>query len=226
MCRFNTFIRTTGSGRSPDATASDSLVRRLRLLNPEVTQAAVIQRGRTLGIYRRAAELRASLREPCSATYPRSATPRVMAPLSLPLASLLKHSDCLQKAKAFCNVLQSPQHRPFTSRSWRRSPGAVARGAGHLLSRQPGSPNYAARVFRCSSGAQDTTERLRSVYNETKRQTQGKEHVCSETHRCYCFYNRVVTDIFQRTNVPSSFYSIASAAFHVVGMMYCNYRKC
>uniref|UniRef100_G3P6U1 5'-nucleotidase domain containing 3 n=1 Tax=Gasterosteus aculeatus aculeatus TaxID=481459 RepID=G3P6U1_GASAC len=161
-----------GSGRSPDATASDSLVRRLRLLNPEVTQAAVIQRGRTLGIYRRAAELRASLREPCSATYPRSATPRVMAPLSLPLASLLKHSDCLQKAKAFCNVLQSPQHRPFTSRSWRRSPGAVARGAGHLLSRQPGSPNYAARVFRCSSGAQDTTERLRSVYNETKRQTQ------------------------------------------------------
>ncbi|XP_037306393.2 5'-nucleotidase domain-containing protein 3 [Pungitius pungitius] len=95
-----------------------------------------------------------------------------MAPLPLPLSSLLKHRDCLQKAGAFSSALQSLHRRPFASRAWRRSPGAVAHGAGRLLSRRAGSPSYAACVFRCSSGAQDTTARLRSVYNETKRQTE------------------------------------------------------
>uniref|UniRef100_A0A8C2XSD5 5'-nucleotidase domain containing 3 n=1 Tax=Cyclopterus lumpus TaxID=8103 RepID=A0A8C2XSD5_CYCLU len=96
-----------------------------------------------------------------------------MAPLSLPLSSLLKHKDCLQKANAFCNVLQSLHHRPCTSRLWKRSFGAVAHGVGQLLSHRPGSPNYAASVCRSSSAGQDMTERLRAVYNETKKQTEA-----------------------------------------------------
>ncbi|TNN82080.1 5'-nucleotidase domain-containing protein 3 [Liparis tanakae] len=96
-----------------------------------------------------------------------------MAPLALPLSALLKHKDCLQKANAFCNVLQSLHHRPSASRSWKRSFGAVAHGAGQLLSHQPRSPNYAAPVCRSSSAGQDMPGRLWSVYNETKKQTEA-----------------------------------------------------
>ncbi|KAL3061311.1 hypothetical protein OYC64_009482 [Pagothenia borchgrevinki] len=95
----------------------------------------------------------------------------VMAPLSSPLASLLKHKDFLQKASLFCNVLQSLHHPPFTSFLWKRNFGAVAHGVGKLLSHQPRSTNYAACVCSSSADGQDITERLRSVYNETKRQT-------------------------------------------------------
>ncbi|XP_010790629.1 5'-nucleotidase domain-containing protein 3 [Notothenia coriiceps] len=94
-----------------------------------------------------------------------------MAPLSSPLASILKHKDFLQKASLFCNVLQSLHHPPFTSLVWKRNFGAVAHGVGKLLSHQPRSTNYAACVCSSSSDGQDMTERLRSVYNETKRQT-------------------------------------------------------
>ncbi|XP_054476195.1 5'-nucleotidase domain-containing protein 3 [Anoplopoma fimbria] len=95
-----------------------------------------------------------------------------MATLSLPLSSLLKHKDCLQKVKVFCNVLHSLQHRSCTSRVWKRSFGAVAHGVGRLLSQRSGSPNYAASVCRSSSDGPEMTERLWSVYKETKRQTE------------------------------------------------------
>ncbi|KAK5902011.1 hypothetical protein CesoFtcFv8_007313 [Champsocephalus esox] len=94
-----------------------------------------------------------------------------MAPLSSPLASLLKHKDFLQKASLFCNVLQSLHHPPFTPLVWKRNFGAVAHGVGKLLSHQPRSSNYAACVCSSSADGQVMTERLRSVYNETKRQT-------------------------------------------------------
>ncbi|XP_034060904.1 5'-nucleotidase domain-containing protein 3 [Gymnodraco acuticeps] len=94
-----------------------------------------------------------------------------MAPLSSPLASLLKHKDFLQKASLFCNVLQSLHHPPFTPLVWKRNFGAVAHGVGKLLSHQPRSTNYAACVCSSSADGQVMTERLRSVYNETKRQT-------------------------------------------------------
>ncbi|KAI9540741.1 5'-nucleotidase domain-containing protein 3 [Dissostichus eleginoides] len=94
-----------------------------------------------------------------------------MAPLSSPLASLLKQQCFLQKASLFCNVLQSLHHPPFTSLLWKRNFGAVAHGVGKLLSHHPRSTNYAACVCSSSADGQDMTERLRSVYNETKRQT-------------------------------------------------------
>lgn len=99
-----------------------------------------------------------------------------MAHLSLPL-SLLKHTD-----KMLSNVLlRSLQHRTF---SWKQNVGAVAPGVGQLLlSHQPGAPNYAASARRsCSSGGQEITERLWSVYNETKRQTEGMDSVIIITH--------------------------------------------
>ncbi|KAI4825156.1 hypothetical protein KUCAC02_020854 [Chaenocephalus aceratus] len=94
-----------------------------------------------------------------------------MAPLSSPLASLLKHKDFLQKASLFCNVLQSLHHPPFTPLVWKRNFGAVGHGIGKLLSHQPRSTNYAACVCSSSADGHVMTERLRSVYNETKRQT-------------------------------------------------------
>ncbi|KAJ4937480.1 hypothetical protein JOQ06_002115 [Pogonophryne albipinna] len=94
-----------------------------------------------------------------------------MAPLYSPLASLLKHKDFLQKASLFCNVLQSLHHPPFTSLVWKRNFGAVAHVVGKLLSHQPRSTNYGACVCSSSADGQVMTERLRSVYNETKRQT-------------------------------------------------------
>ncbi|XP_033941920.1 5'-nucleotidase domain-containing protein 3 [Pseudochaenichthys georgianus] len=94
-----------------------------------------------------------------------------MAPLSSPLASLLKHKDFLQKASLFCNVLQSLHHPLFTPLVWKRNFGAVAHGVRKLLLHQPRSTNYAACVCSSSADGQVMTERLRSVYNETKRQT-------------------------------------------------------
>lgn len=98
-----------------------------------------------------------------------------MAPLSLPLSSLLRHRDCLQKANVFSNVLRGLQHRSVRSRVWKRNFGAVAHGVGQLLSNQPRAQNYAASVCSSSSDGQDMTERLWSVYKETKRQTEGMD---------------------------------------------------
>uniref|UniRef100_A0A8P4KDH8 5'-nucleotidase domain-containing protein 3 n=1 Tax=Dicentrarchus labrax TaxID=13489 RepID=A0A8P4KDH8_DICLA len=95
-----------------------------------------------------------------------------MAPLSFPLSSLLKLKDCAQKANIFCNVLQGLHHRPLRSRLWKRNFGAVAHGVGQLLSHQPRGKSYAASVCSSSSDGQDMTDRLWSVYNETKKQTE------------------------------------------------------
>uniref|UniRef100_A0A8D3BZL6 5'-nucleotidase domain-containing protein 3 n=1 Tax=Scophthalmus maximus TaxID=52904 RepID=A0A8D3BZL6_SCOMX len=91
-----------------------------------------------------------------------------MAPLSLPLSSLLR-----PRAGVLCNALQALHRRPSTSCSWTRNFGAVRHGVGQLLSPQPGAANYAASACSSSSAGQDTTERLWSVYNETKRQTEA-----------------------------------------------------
>uniref|UniRef100_A0A3Q1B0F0 5'-nucleotidase domain containing 3 n=1 Tax=Amphiprion ocellaris TaxID=80972 RepID=A0A3Q1B0F0_AMPOC len=96
-----------------------------------------------------------------------------MAPLSLPVSFLLKQTDCLQRANIFRNVLQGLRQRPFRSRLWKRNFVAVSRGIGQLLSQQPRAKNYAASVCSSSADGQDLTERLWSVYHETKRQTQA-----------------------------------------------------
>lgn len=99
---------------------------------------------------------------------------RAMAPLSVSLSSLLKHPDCLQRANVVCNVVQGLHHRSFRSRLWKRNVSSLSRGVNQLLSQQPRAKNYAASVCSMSKDGQDMTERLWSVYNETKRQTEGK----------------------------------------------------
>ncbi|XP_035012854.2 5'-nucleotidase domain-containing protein 3 [Hippoglossus stenolepis] len=98
-----------------------------------------------------------------------------MAPLSLSLSSLLRHGECLHRTAVFCSVLQGSHQRPCSSssRSWRRSFGSVPLGVGRLLSRQQ-QLLHGASVCRSSSSSngQDMTERLWSVYNQTKKQTQ------------------------------------------------------
>lgn len=102
---------------------------------------------------------------------------RVMAPLSLPLSSVLRHACCLQSGNVFCNVLHGLHRRPFRSRLWKRNFGAVTHGVGQLLSHQSRVQNYAASVRSSSSGGQDMTDWLWSVYKETKRQTEGTDTV-------------------------------------------------
>ena len=103
-----------------------------------------------------------------------------MAPLSLPLSCLLRHRECLHRTAVFCSALQGSHQRPVSSssRSWRRSFGSVPLGVGPLLSRQQlqQQPQLGAPVCRSSSSShgQDMTERLWSVYNQTKKQTQGR----------------------------------------------------
>ncbi|XP_018540004.1 5'-nucleotidase domain-containing protein 3 [Lates calcarifer] len=100
-----------------------------------------------------------------------------MAPLSSPLPSLLRHRGCLQKANV-CKILQGLHHRPFRSCLWKRNFGAAYHGVGQLLSHQHRAKNYAASVYSSSDG-QDMTERLWSIYNETKRQTEDLTPVIS-----------------------------------------------
>lgn len=102
---------------------------------------------------------------------------RAMAPLSLPLSSLLKHRDCLQRASVFCNVFQGSARLAPRSRLWKRDFRAVARGAGQLQFRRSGTKNYAASASGSSTDGRDVTERLWSVYNETKKQTEGMSTV-------------------------------------------------
>lgn len=101
-----------------------------------------------------------------------------MPPLSLPLSSLLKRKDCLQRANVFRDTLHGLHHRPFRPALWKRHFGAVVLGVGKLLSHHhPGGRNYAASPFSSSPGGQDMTEKLRSAYKQTKRQTEGTGHV-------------------------------------------------
>uniref|UniRef100_A0A7N5ZXJ4 5'-nucleotidase domain containing 3 n=1 Tax=Anabas testudineus TaxID=64144 RepID=A0A7N5ZXJ4_ANATE len=95
-----------------------------------------------------------------------------MAPMSLPLSSLLNHWHSLQRANMFCFALQGLRHRALRSPLWKRNFGAGSYGVGQLLSHQPTGRKYAASVCSSSSDGQDMTERLWSVYNETKKQTK------------------------------------------------------
>lgn len=97
-----------------------------------------------------------------------------MTPVSSPLSFLLKRSDSLQRASAVCLALRGLPRRTVRSPGWKRNFGAVSHGVGELLSHQPTAKNYAASVCSGSPGGQDMTERLWSVYNETKRQTKGR----------------------------------------------------
>lgn len=102
----------------------------------------------------------------------------------------------------FSNVLQGLQHRTFRSRLWKRNFGAVSHGVGQLLSHQPRAKNYAASMCSSSSDGQDMTEKLWSVYNETKRQTEGMNSQC----RDHSFMNivQIVVNNPVMINVSSS----------------------
>ncbi|XP_029992474.1 LOW QUALITY PROTEIN: 5'-nucleotidase domain-containing protein 3 [Sphaeramia orbicularis] len=95
-----------------------------------------------------------------------------MAPLSFPVSSLLKGRDCLQRAGVLFNVLNGLPHRPSKPRSWKRGFCAASYGMGQILSQQRRVKTHGASVRSSSSAGQDMAERLWTVYNETKRQTE------------------------------------------------------
>lgn len=146
-----------------------------------------------------------------------------MAPLSLPLLSLLKHKDCFQKANVFFNVLKGFDHQPFRCRLLKRNFGAVSRGLGQLLSQQARVQTYAASV--CSSSSdRDKTERLWSVYNETKRQTEGKITQLREPSLChelfymkYKMFSPYISVMIKITNISSRLPTFSTALFSATG---------
>ncbi|KAM9754160.1 5'-nucleotidase domain-containing protein 3 [Menidia menidia] len=106
-----------------------------------------------------------------------------MATFSYPVSTLLKHTHCVQRANVFFNVAQGlPQHT-FRSLLWKRNFKAVSRGVGQLLSHRPEALNYAASACSSSTDGRDITDKLWSVYNDTKRQTQATSacHVDPDT---------------------------------------------
>lgn len=97
-----------------------------------------------------------------------------MAPMPLPLSCLLKYTECLQRARGVCNVFRALPHGASRFRPWRRNFRAISRGVGPPLSQQhPVAPKCAASVCSSPPSGEGVAERLWSVYNETKRQTQG-----------------------------------------------------
>uniref|UniRef100_A0A3B3Y6P4 5'-nucleotidase domain containing 3 n=1 Tax=Poecilia mexicana TaxID=48701 RepID=A0A3B3Y6P4_9TELE len=94
-----------------------------------------------------------------------------MAPLSRSLSSLARHTECLRRVGVFRSFL--PNH-PFRCGWWKRNFKAVSCGGAGVqpLLQQRGAKNCAASVSSSSSDGQDATERLWSVYSETKRQTE------------------------------------------------------
>lgn len=138
---------------------------------------------------------------------------RVMAPLSLPLSSLLKHKDCVRRANIFCNTLHGLHQRPFRPLLWKRNLGAVAHGVGQLLSHHPGAKNHAASACNSSSDGRDMTEKLWSAYKQTKRQTEGmgRSSQCLQQSNKSPSYNPLMTDVSSRSaqflqpHVSSSF---------------------
>uniref|UniRef100_A0A3B3C013 5'-nucleotidase domain containing 3 n=1 Tax=Oryzias melastigma TaxID=30732 RepID=A0A3B3C013_ORYME len=94
--------------------------------------------------------------------------------MPLPLSCLLKYTECLQRARGVCNVFRALPHGASRFRPWRRNFRAISRGVGPPLSQQhPVAPKCAASVCSSPPSGEGVAERLWSVYNETKRQTQG-----------------------------------------------------
>ncbi|KAG7221107.1 hypothetical protein INR49_017548 [Caranx melampygus] len=62
--------------------------------------------------------------------------------------------------------------RPFRSCLWKRNFKTIHFGVGQLLPQQSTVRKHAASVCSSSSNGQDMTERLWSLYSETKRQTE------------------------------------------------------
>ncbi|XP_058502378.1 5'-nucleotidase domain-containing protein 3 [Solea solea] len=90
-----------------------------------------------------------------------------------PLSSLLRLRECVQRTSVLCSVFtHGLHHRPKRDFSTVH----VQRGGGQLLSQQFRGKNNATSVHSSSSSSsngQDVTERLWSIYNETKRQTEA-----------------------------------------------------
>uniref|UniRef100_A0A1A8KU69 5'-nucleotidase domain containing 3 n=1 Tax=Nothobranchius kuhntae TaxID=321403 RepID=A0A1A8KU69_NOTKU len=96
-----------------------------------------------------------------------------MTTLSCPLRCLLKHTDCLRRAAVSRHVLPGSPQRSLGASLWRRNFRALSHGAtGELLLLQSGAKTSAASACSSSSDGQDVTQKLWSVYTETKRQTE------------------------------------------------------
>ncbi|KAM3870552.1 5'-nucleotidase domain-containing protein 3-like [Diretmus argenteus] len=97
-----------------------------------------------------------------------------MTPLSVSLVTILKHRDGLQKLAGFCSALHPHGFgRPSSSSClWRRSCGATSRTSHQLLGRRQPPPATNCSMCTNSPSSCDVTNRLWSVYNKTKQQTE------------------------------------------------------
>lgn len=115
-----------------------------------------------LGVYRWLHAVTRKLRATYTGRQPQN---RVMAPLCPRLSRLLKRTECLH-ANIFRGTSHGFYRRPHL---WKRNLGAV----GQLLPQHPPARSFAASAHGSSSDGRDVTEKLWSVYHETKSQTEG-----------------------------------------------------
>ncbi|KAM4553797.1 5'-nucleotidase domain-containing protein 3 isoform 1-T1 [Fundulus diaphanus] len=97
-----------------------------------------------------------------------------MAPLCRSLSSLVKRTECLRRVGVFRSFQQDLPEHPFRSGWWKRNFRAVYCGGAAFqpLLQQPEAKTCAASVSSSSSEGRDAAEKLWSVYNETKKQTE------------------------------------------------------
>lgn len=114
-----------------------------------------------------------------------------MSPLSVKLR------ECMQRSSRLWNVFSCGLHHGSSSSClWKRNFAAVHCKTSQLLVSQPTIvANHSASFHQSSTHCQDQTERLWSVYNETKRQTGGKNTTthsfinrqhCRHLRCCWC----------------------------------------
>ena len=93
---------------------------------------------------------------------------------SLSFSTLLKTRDYLHKYN-LCSVLYTHGfvNRSFRARLSKRNFCTRFRGARHVLAKQTEPQNYASVMYASSSSSEDITKGLWTVYNETKKKTEG-----------------------------------------------------
>ena len=93
---------------------------------------------------------------------------------SLSFSTLLKTRDYLHKYN-LCSVLYTHGfvNRSFRARLSKRNFCTRFPGARHVLAKQTEPQNYASVMYASSSSSEDITKGLWTVYNETKKKTEG-----------------------------------------------------
>lgn len=105
---------------------------------------------------------------------------------SLSFSTLLKTRDYLHKYN-FCSVVLNTHgfiNRSANARLSKQNFCTRFRGARRVLAKQPDPKNYASVKYSSSSSSEEITKYLWSVYNDTKKKTEGMHtHMDKLTYR-------------------------------------------